>query len=203
MLGSTAALRLIPGSKPQPLHRDQIAYQTRPDLNNPFFTPMVGCLIAGSRCTQKNGATAVIPGSHLWPPTRAPKIEECTYSVMEPGSALFTLGCESAVSMTCLISMVVRLTSLSGLQRLTMVLERTSAISRTLTLSEHSLRSLGALSHSLHFQGCSCADICLCVAVNETTSVRTRRRSFRRPSKLLDNCPTTSSDSPDTVSQPF
>ncbi|KAK5027186.1 hypothetical protein LTR13_009581 [Exophiala sideris] len=92
MLASTAALRLVPGSKPQPLHRDQIAYQTRPDPNNPFFTPMVGCLIAGSRATYKNGATAVIPGSHLWGADRAPKVEEVTYAEMEPGSALFTLG---------------------------------------------------------------------------------------------------------------
>ncbi|KAK5022455.1 hypothetical protein LTS07_010115 [Exophiala sideris] len=94
MLASTAALRLVPGSKPQPLHRDQIAYQTRPDPNNPFFTPMVGCLIAGSRATYKNGATAVIPGSHLWGADRAPKVEEVTYAEMEPGSALFTLGCK-------------------------------------------------------------------------------------------------------------
>ncbi|RKK98127.1 hypothetical protein BFJ71_g6845 [Fusarium oxysporum] len=62
------------------------------DPKNPLFTPMVGCLIAGSRATYKNGATAVIPGSHLWGPDRAPKVEECTYAEMEPGSALFTLG---------------------------------------------------------------------------------------------------------------
>ncbi|KAG9518800.1 hypothetical protein KCU93_g8284, partial [Aureobasidium melanogenum] len=92
MLASTAALRLVPGAKPQPLHRDQIAYQTRPDPKNPLFTPMVGCLIAGSRCTYKNGATAVIPGSHLWGTDRAPKTDEVTYAEMEPGSALFTLG---------------------------------------------------------------------------------------------------------------
>lgn len=53
---------------------------------------MVGCLIAGSKCTKKNGATAVIPGSHLWGPERAPKVEECTYAEMEAGDALFTLG---------------------------------------------------------------------------------------------------------------
>ncbi|KAI4760541.1 hypothetical protein E4T52_07570 [Aureobasidium sp. EXF-3400] len=92
MLASTAALRLVPGSKPQPLHRDQIAYQIRPDPNNPLFTPMVGCLIAGSKCTYRNGATAVIPGSHLWGTDRAPKVDEVTYAEMEPGSALFTLG---------------------------------------------------------------------------------------------------------------
>ncbi|KAK8845635.1 hypothetical protein IAR55_006351 [Kwoniella newhampshirensis] len=92
MLGTTAALRLVPGAKPQPLHRDQIAFQTRPDPTNPLFTPMLGCLIAGSKCTKKNGATAVIPGSHLWSHDRAPKVEEATYAEMEPGSALFTLG---------------------------------------------------------------------------------------------------------------
>ncbi|WWC68369.1 uncharacterized protein I206_102294 [Kwoniella pini CBS 10737] len=92
MLASTAALRLVPGAKPQPLHRDQIAYMVRPDPSNPLFTPMVGCLIAGSKCTYKNGATAVIPGSHLWGPDRIPEKSECTYAEMEPGSALFTLG---------------------------------------------------------------------------------------------------------------
>ncbi|KAH0363141.1 hypothetical protein KCU65_g7611, partial [Aureobasidium melanogenum] len=92
MLASTAALRLTPGCKPQPLHRDQIAYQTRPDPNNPLFTPMMGCLIAGTRCTYKNGATAVIPGSHLWGADRAPRTDEVTYAEMEAGSALFTLG---------------------------------------------------------------------------------------------------------------
>jgi hypothetical protein len=72
---------------------------------------MVGCLIAGSKCTYKNGvspltqpvllisdnyhqATAVIPGSHLWGTDRAPKVDEVTYAEMEPGSALFTLGCK-------------------------------------------------------------------------------------------------------------
>lgn len=53
---------------------------------------MVGCLIAGTRTTERNGATAVIPGSHLWGPERAPKREECTYAEMEPGSAFFCLG---------------------------------------------------------------------------------------------------------------
>uniref|UniRef100_A0A8H7K9U3 Phytanoyl-CoA dioxygenase n=1 Tax=Bionectria ochroleuca TaxID=29856 RepID=A0A8H7K9U3_BIOOC len=92
MLATTAGLRLEPGAKPQPLHRDEIKFQSNPDPNNPLFTPMIGCLIAGSRCTKKNGATLVIPGSHLWPSNRFPKIEEVTYAEMEPGSALFTLG---------------------------------------------------------------------------------------------------------------
>ncbi|CZR69538.1 uncharacterized protein PAC_19438 [Phialocephala subalpina] len=93
MLASTAALRLTPGAKSQPLHRDQIAYLVRTDPTNSLFTPVIGCLIAGSNSTYKNGATAVIPGSHLWGPERAPKVDECVYAEMAPGSALFTLGC--------------------------------------------------------------------------------------------------------------
>ncbi|KAL5607155.1 hypothetical protein FOBRF1_007652 [Fusarium oxysporum] len=94
ILSSTAAIRLVPGAERQALHRDDVNYGTGSlhDPKNPLFTPMVGCLIAGSRATYKNGATAVIPGSHLWGPDRAPKVEECTYAEMEPGSALFTLG---------------------------------------------------------------------------------------------------------------
>lgn len=92
MLASSAALRLVPGAKPQPLHRDHIAYLTRHNPDDPLYTPMIGCLIAGSKCTRRNGATAVIPGSHLWDDSRAPKVEECAYAEMEAGSALFTLG---------------------------------------------------------------------------------------------------------------
>ncbi|WKT54171.1 hypothetical protein QSH57_004755 [Fusarium oxysporum f. sp. vasinfectum] len=85
VLASTAALRLVPGAKSQPLPRDQIAHQTRPDPSNPFFTPIFGCLIEGSKYTYKNGATAVTPGSRLWGADRFPKLEECTYAEMEPG----------------------------------------------------------------------------------------------------------------------
>ncbi|EWY95048.1 hypothetical protein FOYG_04173 [Fusarium oxysporum NRRL 32931] len=94
ILSSTAAIRLVLGAERQALHRDDVNYGTGSlhDPKNPHFTPMVGCLIAGSKATYKNGATAVIPGSHLWGPDRAPKVEECTYAEMEPGSALFTLA---------------------------------------------------------------------------------------------------------------
>ena len=71
-----------------------MAYQIRHDPRNPLFTVMVGCLIAASKTTIKNGATRVIPGSHLWEDGRAPKPEDAVYAEMEPGSALFTLGCK-------------------------------------------------------------------------------------------------------------
>jgi ectoine hydroxylase-related dioxygenase (phytanoyl-CoA dioxygenase family) len=94
MLNATTAIRLVPGAKEQPLHRDHMAFQIRPDPSNPLFNVMVGCLIAASKTTVKNGATRVIPGSHLWGPDRAPQLEEAVYAEMEPGSALFTLGCK-------------------------------------------------------------------------------------------------------------
>ena len=72
-----------------------MAFQIRPDPNNPLFTVMVGCLIAATKTTVRNGATRVIPGSHLWGADRAPKLEEAVYAEMEAGSALFTLGCRS------------------------------------------------------------------------------------------------------------
>ncbi|PGH00129.1 hypothetical protein AJ79_08312 [Helicocarpus griseus UAMH5409] len=75
MLASTAALRLVPGARPQPLHRGSHALNsqcprvlcrtkspTKPAMiPTTLFTSMLGCLIAGSRCTYNNGATAVIP----------------------------------------------------------------------------------------------------------------------------------------------
>ncbi|OJJ49992.1 hypothetical protein ASPZODRAFT_22693 [Penicilliopsis zonata CBS 506.65] len=91
-LSTSAMLRLVPGAERQPLHRDGIPWQAGPNLEDPLDTPMVGCLIAGSKCTYKNGATLVIPGSHKWPVDRVPKLEECAIAEMEPGSALFTLG---------------------------------------------------------------------------------------------------------------
>jgi len=52
----------------------------------------VGVLIPGVETTKENGATLVIPGSHLWGDDRAPTYEECTYATMVPGEALVFLG---------------------------------------------------------------------------------------------------------------
>jgi ectoine hydroxylase-related dioxygenase (phytanoyl-CoA dioxygenase family) len=42
--------------------------------------------------TRENGATAVVPGSHLWPPERQPLEEEIAYAEMPAGSAVIYLG---------------------------------------------------------------------------------------------------------------
>ncbi|ODO02015.1 hypothetical protein L198_02746 [Cryptococcus wingfieldii CBS 7118] len=82
MVAATAALKLVPGVQRQPLHKDHIPYQTRPDPNNPLFTPMVGCLVAGFKCTITNGATTVTPGR--------PRLK--SVPMPRAGSALFILG---------------------------------------------------------------------------------------------------------------
>ena len=41
---------------------------------------------------QRDGATAVVPGSHLWPSERVPESGEVLQGQMKPGSALFYLG---------------------------------------------------------------------------------------------------------------
>lgn len=45
-----------------------------------------------SRCTEENGATRVIPGSHKWGPERAPKVSETVPAELEIGDALFFTG---------------------------------------------------------------------------------------------------------------
>jgi len=42
--------------------------------------------------TMANGATQVVPGSHLWDPERQPTAEEVVYAEMSAGSALVYLG---------------------------------------------------------------------------------------------------------------
>ncbi|CAD0051082.1 unnamed protein product, partial [Aureobasidium pullulans] len=72
MLASTAALRLVPGAKSQPLHR-QSSFHADDGL--------LGC-----RIEMYIPKRSVIPGSHLWGVNRAPKKEEATYAEMEPAT---------------------------------------------------------------------------------------------------------------------
>ena len=46
-----------------------------------------------SKVTKENGATEVVPGSHIWDDQRKPVYpEEVTYAEMEPGDGVFILG---------------------------------------------------------------------------------------------------------------
>lgn len=55
-------------------------------------TSMVTCLIVATNITKENGATLVIPGSHLWGKERCGYPQEAVSAEMSKGSALLFLG---------------------------------------------------------------------------------------------------------------
>jgi ectoine hydroxylase-related dioxygenase (phytanoyl-CoA dioxygenase family) len=92
-LSLSVCFDMRPGAKQQPLHRDEDVWGTTHE--RPFRREdirQIGILIAGTRSTKENGATLVIPGSHLWDDERLPLEEEAAYAEMEPGSALIFLS---------------------------------------------------------------------------------------------------------------
>lgn len=88
-MGSCSITSLGPGESSQELHRDDLMY--------PFSHPMervphVTTFWALHDFTEENGATRVIPGSHLWDDERTPLPEETVPAEMKKGSVLITLG---------------------------------------------------------------------------------------------------------------
>jgi ectoine hydroxylase-related dioxygenase (phytanoyl-CoA dioxygenase family) len=78
-----------PGSERQYIHRDEAVWihyrKARPELQ-------IATMIALVEFTQANGATCVVPGSHLWEPERQPREDEIACAEMKPGSAVIYLG---------------------------------------------------------------------------------------------------------------
>jgi ectoine hydroxylase-related dioxygenase (phytanoyl-CoA dioxygenase family) len=52
----------------------------------------VSMFLAGSKCTGANGASRIIPGSHVWGPTRVPKEEETLYAELDPGDCMYMVS---------------------------------------------------------------------------------------------------------------
>ncbi|KAF9869585.1 phytanoyl-CoA dioxygenase [Colletotrichum karsti] len=88
IISSTVGFRVNPGGKQQVLHRDDNDYHPH-DKKLPV---MIGCVTALTKTTAANGATVVIPGSHLWGPERRPFNSETVPAELEPGDALIFLG---------------------------------------------------------------------------------------------------------------
>ena len=89
IISSTVGFRVNPGGKQQVLHRDDSDFHTR-TCDRPV---MIGCVTALTRTRKENGATIVIPGSHLWPgEDRVPLVEEAVPAELEPGDATIFLG---------------------------------------------------------------------------------------------------------------
>ena len=85
----TQVISVFPGSKAQPLHRDQVAWDFFPFPKN--YEVQCNLLWAMTDYTEDMGATRVVPGSHL-EDDREYTIEESIPAEMRRGSALFYTG---------------------------------------------------------------------------------------------------------------
>lgn len=89
LLSLAGCAQIHPGEKAQLLHRDDMNWHP----HHPADTEVsVQVFQAMSRFTAANGATMVIPGSHLWDDVRQPTIEEAIPVEMPAGSGLIYLG---------------------------------------------------------------------------------------------------------------
>jgi ectoine hydroxylase-related dioxygenase (phytanoyl-CoA dioxygenase family) len=87
--GSLTGIEIWPGETAQRLHRDQGCYQR--SFNG--LTVQISALWAFDDFTVRNGATRVIPGSHLWPWERvATPNDPVEQAVMPKGSLLLYHG---------------------------------------------------------------------------------------------------------------
>jgi hypothetical protein len=92
LLSSFFTVRVGPGSARQGLHRDDQDHHATHAHGDPRETTKLGCIVATSKTTRANGATEIVPGSHVWDDERKPKMEECTYAEMDPGDCVFVMG---------------------------------------------------------------------------------------------------------------
>lgn len=84
-ISSFHTIVIKPGEKPQPLHfDDQFCHIPRPRV--PLGTAII---VAFDDFTEKNGATRVVPGSHLWGGERVPTFEESIPAGCPEGSVIF------------------------------------------------------------------------------------------------------------------
>ncbi|KAL5602195.1 hypothetical protein FOBRF1_009728 [Fusarium oxysporum] len=99
-LHSCTAMRIGPGGKAQPLHRDDyISHNIHnniekwDDERDANRESAVGLFVAGSKVTKENGGTQFIQGSHLWGSGRGPpRVEDCIYAEMDKGDAFIMLA---------------------------------------------------------------------------------------------------------------
>jgi len=89
-IGMTQAIQIWPGQKAQPLHRDDAVWMWQ----HPIYgrEARVQIMFAVTDFTEENGATKVIPKSHLWDDQRGPQIEETVSAEMKAGDALIWIG---------------------------------------------------------------------------------------------------------------
>jgi len=90
LLSAALAINVHPGETPQPFHIDDNAGGTA--LHKPREPLGVSTIWALDDFTDTNGATEVVPGSHLWAEGREPLAAEVEKVLMPAGSALVFAG---------------------------------------------------------------------------------------------------------------
>lgn len=91
LLNSSEIIEIHGGETAQELHVDDMIWPAH------FWAPgrmlQFNVMVAGTDFTVENGATQVVPGSHLWnDPNRTAKPEEIAQANMRAGSAVFVAG---------------------------------------------------------------------------------------------------------------
>ena len=90
LLSAALAINVHPGETPQDFHVDDAG--DNPVLHKPRPPLGISTIWAYDDFTATNGATEVIPGSHLWDQARQPREEEAITVTMAAGSVLVFVG---------------------------------------------------------------------------------------------------------------
>jgi len=90
LLSAALAINVHPGETPQPWHTDDGSGDAV--MPAPRVPVGVSAIWAIDDFTPTNGATEVVPGSHLWPSKRVPLEHEIEQVVMSAGSAMVFAG---------------------------------------------------------------------------------------------------------------
>lgn len=90
LLSAALAINVHPGETPQDFHVDDAG--DSPVLHKPRPPLGLSTIWAYDDFTQTNGATEVIPGSHLWDQDRLPAADEAMTVTMKAGSVLVFAG---------------------------------------------------------------------------------------------------------------
>jgi hypothetical protein len=98
-LTAAQAISIGPGNQAQPLHRDQELLDLWDNFSPSTPLALVNFLVALGPFTDENGATRIVPGSHLWPVYESSMSEKSSgakYETvpveMEPGDAFYFSG---------------------------------------------------------------------------------------------------------------